>query len=274
VLTYHTPDTLEEVLDLRARYGNDSQVVGGGTIFMNMMNEGVPMPPVVIGLKKAGMGGVTNDNGALTIWATTTMSVLAAFDHSLVNQAASVCGGWAIRNMATVGGNLFAHAPGGDLGVALLALDSSIRISSAEGTRDVSLVDFYRDERAIGETELVTSVNIPDVTTETRFVKFGRKAGLTPSVVTVAISLRRSGDVVERIRIAFGAMGPHPVRAEAAEELLTGHKLTPDLAAEAANAAVGGLDGLTDAVSSAWYRKRMAGLHLRRLLEDLQAGER
>lgn len=270
MFTYHSPDTLEEALDLRARFGNDSQVMGGGTIVMNMVNEGVPLPSVVIGLKKAGLSGVTAGNGSKSIGATTTMSALAEDDHPLLNQAARACGGWAIRNMATVGGNLFAQAPSGDLGVALLALDSSIRISSGEGTRDVSLADFYRGGRKIGETELVTSIEIPDVATETRFVKYGRKAGPTPSVVTVAVSLQRDGDVVERISIALGAMGSHPVRAVGAEELVMGRQITPELADEATEAAIAGLEGLTDAISSAWYRRRMARLHLRRLLEDLQ----
>ena len=41
-------------------------------------------------------------------------------------KAARAVGGPAIRNMATVGGNLFAPAPYGDFAVALLALDATV----------------------------------------------------------------------------------------------------------------------------------------------------
>ncbi|MCB0241489.1 MAG: FAD binding domain-containing protein, partial [Anaerolineae bacterium] len=49
----------------------------------------------------------------------------------LLQKAAHNVGGWAIRNMATVGGNLFAPPPSGDFAVALLALDAQVVLTSA-----------------------------------------------------------------------------------------------------------------------------------------------
>jgi CO/xanthine dehydrogenase FAD-binding subunit len=77
------------------------------------------------------------------------------------------------------------------------------------------------------------------------------------------------GQNVSDARIALGSMGPHPVRARRAESMLDGHELTPQLIEEAADATTEGLDGLTDAVASGWYRRRMASLHVGRLLTDV-----
>ena len=50
-----------------------------------------------------------------------------------------VCGGPAIRNMATVGGNLFAPYPFGDFAAALLALEAIVTVQSGHSGRDVPI---------------------------------------------------------------------------------------------------------------------------------------
>lgn len=247
--------------------------MAGGTIVMNLINEGLPVPEVVIGLKRAGLATEESDNGSRVIGAMTTLSTLTGDSDPLISQAARACGGWAIRNMATIGGNLFAPTPSGDLSVALLALDSSLRISSQDETRVLSLADFYASGRVTGDHELVTAIAIPDVRRTTRFVKYGRKAGPTPSVVTVAVSLAWEGATIETARIAVGAMAPHPTRAERAEGLLVGNRLSSDLIDEVGAVVGSDLAGTTDAVASAWYRKKMAALHVRRLLQDIERGD-
>ncbi|RWB20953.1 MAG: xanthine dehydrogenase family protein subunit M, partial [Mesorhizobium sp.] len=62
-----------------------------------------------------------------------TMAAIARHpDLSSLSHAARAVGGPAIRNMATVGGNLFAPAPYGDFTVALLALDATVNIDDGE----------------------------------------------------------------------------------------------------------------------------------------------
>ena len=42
----------------------------------------------------------------------------------MLREAARRTASWSVRNLATVGGNLFTPPPGGDVAVALLALDA------------------------------------------------------------------------------------------------------------------------------------------------------
>jgi xanthine dehydrogenase small subunit len=272
VLAYLTPETTEEVLALRGQHGEDAVIMGGGTIVMNLMNEGLLFPDVVIGLARAGWNDIeSDDNGDLVVGAMTTLAALASARQGLLSEAASACGGWAIRNMATIGGNVFAPAPAGDLGVALLALDARLRIGSVSGSRSLPIAEFFASDRSLAETEVVIGFEVPSSEATTRFIKFGRKHGPTPAVVTVAISLVMHDGVMSEPRIALGAMGPHPVRARQAESLLEGHGLDPDLIASAALTASEEHEGLTDEVATTWYRKRMARLHVSRLLSEMAA---
>ena len=64
--------------------------------------------------------------------------VIANRELSFLHPVARVVGGPAIRNMATVGGNLFAPSPYGDFTVALLALDATVAMSGGIGARNAA----------------------------------------------------------------------------------------------------------------------------------------
>ena len=61
----------------------------------------------------------------------------------MLREAARNTASWSIRNMGTVGGNLFTPPPGGDVAVALLALDARARLAGVNGERVLPLSDFY-----------------------------------------------------------------------------------------------------------------------------------
>ena len=175
--------------------------------------------------------------------------------------------------MGTVGGNLFTPPPGGDVAVALLALDATVMLRSAKAERVLSLADFYTGfmtNRLAGD-ELLVEVQVPIPNEPTAYIKFGRKHANTPAVVTVAARLEWDGAVVSGARIALGAVGPHPIRAATAERLLVGTGPGPDGIEAAARAAAEACEPFTDGIATDWYRRRMVGLFVGRALEQLVA---
>ena len=72
-------------------------------------------------------------------------------------------------------------------------------------------------------------------------------------------------------RIAYGAMAATAIRAKAAERALEGRTLDEAGVAAAVAAAAEGTSPATDAIASAWYRREVVGVHLRRLLLGLEA---
>lgn len=272
VSTYYRPDSLAEALDLLARHGSDLLVIAGGTVAMPLINDGLSLPTHVMGLRAAGLDAIERVGDELHIGATATITALLQQPHvPLLSDAARQTAAWAIRNMATVGGNLFTPPPGGDIATALLALDASVVAASIRGTRSLPLRDFYTGfmTNSLAPDELVTKIVVPLAPGRTRFVKFGRRQANTPAVVTVAIHATFDSGIVSACRIALGAAGLHPQRNSAAETLVVGHSLDDQVISAAAEAAAQTCEPVTDAIASEWYRRRMVGLFVARALREL-----
>ena len=130
VKSYFLPQSLDEALGILVERGDSLLLMGGGTVTMPLINEGVSTPEKVMALRQAGFNYVQRDNGTVKIGATTTLTQMV--DNApfpVLQEAARHTASWAIRNMATVGGNLFVPPPAGDFATALLALDAQVKLS-------------------------------------------------------------------------------------------------------------------------------------------------
>ena len=134
VADYYLPTSVPEALGLLAEHGPELLVIAGGTVAMPLINEGISLPVRVMGLRHAGLDRIERDGDTLRIGATATLTALAGQDDvPLLAEAARRTASWSVRNMATVGGNLFTPPPGGDVAVALLALDAQVEADEPRG---------------------------------------------------------------------------------------------------------------------------------------------
>lgn len=268
------PRSVQEAVGLLREHGPETLVLAGGTVAMALVNEGAIFPALALSLHHAGMDGLRRVDGRVEIGATTTFGRLAvSAELPLLAEAARQVGGWAVRNRATIGGNLFVAPPHGDVATALLALDAEVVITSPEGQRTLPLDRFYKGhlEFDLGEAELVSALVVPATSARGVFVKYGRRQAAAPAVVSVAVCLAQDASgVVTQARLALGAAGPHPLRPRGAEAALSGASLSAASIAAAAAAAMDECDPSTDALASAWYRRKMVGVFVRRTLERLQ----
>ncbi|QXM26392.1 hypothetical protein KO353_15935 [Elioraea tepida] len=67
-------------------------------------------------------------------------------------------------------------------------------------------------------------------------------------------------------------MGAAPLQAAAVERALEGQALEPATIERAVQVAVQGIDPPSCAIASSRYRREVAGMHLRRLLESMGRG--
>jgi CO/xanthine dehydrogenase FAD-binding subunit len=170
-----------------------------------------------------------------------------------------------VREAPTVGGNLFAPSPYGDFAAALLALDAVVTFAGGFGQRELALDEFLgRRER---NTSLVSAVAFKRPATDAfRFSKVTRVHPKGVSVLSIAAQLPATSGRVTGARIAYGAMGQTPVRAKAAERALEGRTLDAAGIAPALAVAVDGTSPTDDAIASAWWRREILPVYLRRLL--------
>jgi carbon-monoxide dehydrogenase medium subunit len=269
---YLLPKSVDEAVQLLDQYGPSLQVMAGGTILMPLVNEGISLPERVLGLRQTGLNYIQETNGHVAIGAATTLSQMLAWEKiPLLQQAARNVGGWAIRNMGTVGGNLFAPPPSGDFAVALLALDAKVKLMSAKNQRLIPLEDFYTGfmTTALEPGEIVTEIQVPFAEGKTAYVKLGRKHANTPSVVTVAVRIVFDAKTIKDARIALNAAGPHPLRSVEAEKSLVGSKLDDPAIDTAADLAAEHCEAFSDAIASEWYRRKMVSVFVRRALAQI-----
>ncbi len=248
--------------DRSARY------LGGGTLVMRALNEGDVAISTVVRAQDQALTRIDPSGPRVTLGASVTFArILAERDLGFLHAPARSIGGPAVRNMGTVGGNLFATNPYGDFTVALLALDATVAVQGGFGARDVPIEEFLQArERQAGALVLSVSCTRPASADAFRYRKIARIKPKGGSVITLAALLPISGGRIAGARIALGSMAPTQIRARAAERALEGRSLDTTTIAAAASAATEGTSPSDNALGSAWYRREIVGVHLRRLL--------
>lgn len=248
--------------DRSARY------LGGGTLMMRALNEGDVSISTVVRANDQALTRIDASGPRITLGAGVTFArVLAERDLAFLHAPARSIGGPAVRNMGTVGGNLFAPTPYGDFTVALLALDATVAVQGGLSARDIAIEEFLQSrERQSGALVLSVSCTRPASAETFRYRKIARIKPKGGSVITLAAHLPVSGGRIAGARIALGSMGPTQIRARAAERALEGRALDAAAIGAAASAAAEGTSPSDNALGSAWYRREIVGVHLRRLL--------
>jgi len=238
------PQSASDADGLIADHGADLKILGGGTNLLRFVRDiGVKQ---VMALNALDLDGIAQSGDGWSLGACTTMTQIRR-DVSVgaLQDAAAGVGGPAIQNMATIGGNLFARQPYGDVAVVLLALDASI----TRGGEKQSLADFYA---AWGEGDapagLVTSIDFAAPAGKVSYVKRGWREINSATVVCVAANVTLTGGKVTEARVAIGGVAAHPVRCAPAEAALMGNALDATSIAAAADAAQEAVSPNSDAV--------------------------
>lgn len=252
-VTVEVPESVDGVL---GALGEGAVVLAGGTQVVPRITTEAHDVATLVSLRRAGLGGIDVAAGRARIGAATTLSAVGAderlaFLRPVIESIASP----SIRNLATVGGNLFVAQPYGDLAVALLALDAEVDVAGPGGVET-------RGVAAVGELppgHVVTAVRFA-IPADFRYTKAMRRRMNSASIVTVAAVL---GDDP---RVALGGAGRTPVRSPAAEAVLAAGPLDRERAEAAGRAALHDAEPFTDAYASAWYRARVLPVHVRRAL--------
>ena len=109
--------------------------------------------------------------------------------------------------------------------------------------------------------EVLTSFFLPKITPSsgTAYMKLGRREGMDCALVGVAafLNLGDKNSGASEARIALAAVGPVPLRARKAEEVLLAGPLTEERMQEAAKAAADGSLPISDMRASGSYRQEM-----------------
>ena len=257
-MTYHQPTTLNEAFSALA---SGASVIAGGTDWYPSRGD-APLPSDILDITRLPQfAGISRENDGWRIGAATKWSEIAranlppAFDG--LRAAAREVGSLQIQNAGTIGGNLCNASPAADGVPALLTLESSVRLISDRGLRDMPLGDFIMGPRqtARAEDELLESLWIPNAPNMvSAFEKLGARKYLVISIAMIAVVTGFENDRLVDPRISVGACGPVARRLTTLEAALQDQKITA-IADIIAQNGLTELSPISDVRGTAEYRR-------------------
>lgn len=274
---YLEPATVAEACALLKQHGGEAKVFAGGTHVTILMKQGLYQPKALVNIKKIPeLRGIKFDAAAgLVIGALAThreieTSPVIKEKFPVLCEAEREVANIRVRHMGTVGGNLASGEPLTDLSQILIALGAELKISGPNGERSMPVeqlfVDFYTT--SLAEDEIITQVVIPPSPPNSgiEYIRFSSSSAVDKPAAGVAVRLALKQEAVQAARIALGCVGPTPVRARKAEDLLFGKKLTAELVAEAGATASQECSPTSDLRGSERYKRAIVGTLVKRAL--------
>ncbi|MFH1349933.1 MAG: FAD binding domain-containing protein [Pseudomonadota bacterium] len=244
------PKTLSEALSLLEKHKGQVKVIAGGTDLLSKMKRRELTPKYLIDLKGIeDLNFINYDSekglmiGAMATLSEVEESSIVRKDYPILVDALSQMGSMQVRNIGTIVGNLCNAVPSADSAPPLMALEGRLKIMGPEGERTVLVEDFFKgpEETLLDQLELVTGVEIPPKGPDESgtYIKHTYRGAMDLALVGIAVYLAVDSEknMCRDIRIAMGAVGPVPMRARKAEEVLRGKTLTDDLIETAAKTA-------------------------------------
>ncbi|MFC2019319.1 FAD binding domain-containing protein [Chloroflexota bacterium] len=282
---YLAPATIAEAVSLLVKHNGKARVIATGTdLLVKVANRSIEAEYVVDITAITGLDYIELDEkGGLKIGALATMRTLETSaelgqSYPIISQAAGNVASVAIRNIATVGGNLCNAAPSADTAPALIALTARVRLVGPDGERVVPLEDFFTGPGSTalktGEllVEIIVSPPLPH--TKGAYLKHSIRGTVDLAIVGVAVvaTLEPDRRLCRDIKIVLGAVAPVPLRALEAEEVLRGKKITPALTQQCARVAAGEAHPISDVRASAEYRTKMVRVITERAIREATDG--
>jgi aerobic carbon-monoxide dehydrogenase medium subunit len=265
---YLEPTTVAEACALLKQHAGEAKVFAGGSQLTILLKQGLYQPKALVNIKKISeLKGIKYDAkdglsiGALVTHREIETSVVVREKFPVLCDAEREVANIRVRNMGTVGGNLASGEPLTDLSQIFIALDGKAKIIGPDGQRTIPIeelfVDFYTT--SLAEDEILTHVVIPPlpVCSGVEYIRFSSSSVVDkPSAgVAMRLTLDAGAETVQTARIVLGCVGATPVRARNAEALLTGNKLTPELAQEAGSMASQECSPTSDLRGSEQYKR-------------------
>lgn len=272
------PRSVPEAVELLGRYGEDAKVVAGATALTIMLRQRLIAPAALVAIGGLpGLSAIERTASGIRIGALAThrMVELCPLVRRDLPVLASTFGRVAnvrVRNAATVGGVLAEADYASDPPAVFLALEAEIEAHGPNGLRTIPAGAFFLGfyETALAVDELVTGVTVPIPAAGTVGVyeKFVTRSSEDRPCLGVAavVRLGADGQTCEDLRVAIGAATETPQRFPEYEALARGRALTEELVATIAERYAESVDPLSDLRGSAWYRREMVRVWVRRAL--------
>ncbi|HEY1703972.1 MAG TPA: FAD binding domain-containing protein [Trebonia sp.] len=215
----HRPETVDEACSLLAD-DPAAMALGGGTAIQILRKQGILFAEAFVDLSRIpGLSDIIRTPSGLRAGPMVTIRRMetASLVREVAPLVAAAYGKVAnprVRNTASVGGNVAHGDYRLDPPVALLALDGTVEVTSAEGTRTIRAGDFFVDfqQTDLRPGELVTAIEIPGTPPDAAasYAKLSSLSANDWPCASAAALITPAPDGGRSLRVAIGALAPVP----------------------------------------------------------------
>jgi len=273
---YLAPESMEELLALKSRYGERASILAGGTVLLTLLRTGFRYDYVIDVKRVRELASMEYIEGkGLYIGAAVPLRELEASDvvrtkYQVLWDAVRQIGDFHLRSRATIGGNICNPTLQADTIPPLMVLGARVEISSMRGRRSIPVWELVRGGGgfSLEPDEVVTAVFVPEPPQGSRGAYF--KVWWVMGIAALAANIDKPGERV--VRIAYSSAAPQPILAEGVEEIFRQDKPLLTLIAEAVEYVRSIADPPTDTRASREYRTHLLIFGTAYLLRKLLIG--
>ena len=273
------PKRLEDALEFRAEY-KALPFAGGTDLMVRYRGYTGTLPriqsPVLFLDALDELKTLEIADGTLRIGAGISMAELLDFSGTpeLLRRAVQLIAAPALRNRASLGGNICNASPAADSLPPLYVHQARIVAVSREGERSLPIAEFLTGpgQTALKEHEILLRIEVPLLSEEGRlyYRKVGtRKANALSKLSSAGYAELHKGKVLD-FRFALGAVAPTVIRLPEAESLVQGALLKEIDSRAVCEAADTRIRPIDDQRSNAAYRRKIALNSLMEFIEQLK----
>jgi carbon-monoxide dehydrogenase medium subunit len=278
---YVRPSSVAEAVDELEAEGGMARVLAGGQSLVPMLHMRLMRPSAVIDINGLGdelgrieANGSDTTIGALVRYAEIESSAVVDERLPLLRNVVRYIGDRQVRNRGTLGGSIAQSDPTGEMPLACVALHAEIVVRSAQGERTIPAAEFFDGSYAnvLEPEEMIVAARFPMAPEHCSFFELGRKHNDFCVLSVAALGTRDSNGRWTDVRLALGGLNDQPMLATAAADRLEGRVWDAGVIAEAVQLAMDVVDPPDDVRASAEYRRAIAPVHVRRILEEMADG--
>lgn len=260
MLNYVVPVKMNEAIKLLKSGKSKVTILGGGTIEMPNISAAPHEYSVILDISKLGLDKIKVSGAQVTIGAMVTLADVAkARGLGFLTATTETVGGPAIRNVGTIGGNIYHQ---GDLVAALIALEAKVAFHTSDGKSKLALKNMY--SRGKSNSEILTSVTFKKPKkSKFGYYKFTRREHNAISVVTASVALNDKGKSV----ICLTGIAKEPVVITVSGNVFSS-KFSHETVEEAVTSGLRRVKMKTDYHATGKYRKIVAPVVVRRAIES------
>ncbi|MCR1899360.1 xanthine dehydrogenase family protein subunit M [Irregularibacter muris] len=284
---YESPNSFDELLAIVKDTSNEVKFLAGGSDFVPKLSFELDQIPkegqkdlLIISLDNMDLNLITENSTEVKIGATATFSQIKENkiierEFPVLIETINEIAGLTVRNVASIGGNIMNASPAADSIPTLIALDAVFVLNGPNGVRKVDAKDFFKGpgKTIADEVEVLTEIILKKEEGHASFKKLGRRKAETLSVVNAAAYIEKENNICKVLRVAVGSAAPTVLRCKEVEDALIGKELTQENMRIASEKVVDAISPIDDIRATAWYRKKVAPVMVRRAMEAASNAE-